>query len=318
MSIKVLKSGLLTTIQDLGRYGHQKSGMIVSGAMDTLALRIGNLLLGNSVNHAGIECTLLGPVILFENNQLIAITGADLSPQIDGLPVAMWRPIYAPKGSKLSFGKAITGCRSYITVYGGFDVPEVLSSRSTYLRASIGGWEGRALKADDVIRFMQPYLHPLKKFSWSAGISIYPDLSTTTIRVIKGPEFEQFNEKSTIKFFNEPFTVSKEADRMGYRLDGPSMQMVKPKEMLSAAVTFGTIQVPQQGTPIVLMADHQTTGGYPRIAQVASTDLTLLAQMQSGHKINFKLITLAEAHALLAERKQQLQQLEQTIALKYE
>ena len=317
MGISIVKPGLLTTLQDLGRHGYQKSGMVVSGAMDTLALRIGNLLLGNPVHEAGLECTLTGPLIVFEEDQLIAITGGNLSPQVDGKPVEMWRPLYLHKGSKLSFGKALAGCRAYLCVYGGFDVPEVLSSKSTYLRAGIGGWEGRALKANDLIPFKRTYQGSLRKFGWLAGRNIYPDLSIRNIQVVKGPEFEQFCEQSIHEFLNRPFGISKEADRMGYRLSGPTLQRKKDNELLSAAVTFGTVQVPGQGLPIVLMADHQTTGGYPRIAQVITTDLTLLAQAQPGQEITFELITLAKAQALLLAREQQINQLQQTITLKY-
>lgn len=317
MGIRVIKPGLLTTLQDLGRYGYQKSGMVVSGAMDTLALRIGNLLLGNPVQEAGIECTLTGPLIVLEEDQLIAITGGNLSPQVDGMPVEMWRPLYLHKGSTLSFGKAVSGCRTYICVYGGFDVPEVLSSKSTYLRAGIGGWEGRALRANDLIPFKKAYQGPLRKTGWSAGRNIYPDLSIRNIRIIKGPEFDQFTGQSIHEFLNGSFSISKEADRMGYRLEGPSLQRKTAKELLSAAVTFGTIQVPRQGAPIILMADHQTTGGYPRIAQVISADLTLLAQMPPGQEISFELINLVQAQALLLARGQQINQLAQTITLKY-
>lgn len=317
MGIKVIKPGLLSTLQDLGRSGYQKSGMVVSGAMDTLALRMGNLLLGNPVQEAGIECTLTGPLIVFEQDQLIAITGGNLSPQVDGKPVEMWRPLFIQKGSKLSFGKAVDGCRTYICVYGGFDVPEVLSSKSTYLRAGIGGWEGRALKPNDTIPFSRPYRGAQKKFGWSADRNIYPDLSIHNIRVIKGPEFGQFTEQSIHALLKGPFKISSEADRMGYRLSGPRLQQKTDKELLSVAVTFGTVQVPAQGTPIILMADHQTTGGYPRIAQAVSADLTLLAQVQPGQEITFELITLAQAQTLLLAREQQISQLQQTINLKY-
>ena len=318
MGIRVIKPGLLTTIQDLGRYGFQKSGMLVSGAMDTLALRIGNLLLGNPANEAGLEITFSGPTIIFEEDQLMAVTGGNLSPLIDGLPVAMWRPIYVQKGSVLSFGRAVDGCRSYLIIYGGFQVPEVMSSKSTYLRAEIGGWKGRAIKANDLLPFRKRYIGQLKKFGWSAGKNIYPDLSNTKIRVIKGPEFDQFNERSISLFFEESYTVSNESDRMGYRLKGPVLERNSSRELLSSAVTFGTVQVPAEGIPIILMADHQTTGGYPRIVQVISIDLTLLAQMQPGHKITFELITLAQAQVLLLTREQQLNQLQQTLNLKYD
>ncbi|TKC04274.1 5-oxoprolinase subunit C family protein [Pedobacter frigoris] len=316
MGIRILKPGLLSTVQDTGRYGHQKSGMVVSGAMDTLALKIGNMLLGNALAEAALECTLSGPELIFERDQLIAITGGNLSPQIDGVPLTMWKPVYVREGAKLSFGKATSGCRTYLSVYRGFDVPEVLGSKSTYLRGGMGGWEGRALKKDDFIPFNAIY-QGQHKFDWSAGKYLYPDLSNHKVRVIEGPEFGHFTAESIAAFFSQPFAISNEADRMGYRLTGQTLQRHETKEMLSAAVTFGTIQVPAQGVPIVLMADHQTTGGYPRIAQVISADLTLLAQMQPGREITFELITLEEAQALLLAQEQQMNQLRQTITLKY-
>ncbi|WP_316791145.1 biotin-dependent carboxyltransferase family protein [Pedobacter frigoris] len=316
MGIRILKPGLLSTIQDMGRHGHQKCGMVVSGAMDILALKIGNLLLGNSPAEAALECTLSGPELIFERDQLIAITGGNLSPQIDGVPLTMWKPVYVRAGAKLSFGKALSGCRTYLSVYRGFDVSEVLGSKSTYLRAGIGGWNGRALKKDDIIPF-KTSCQGQHKFDWSAGKNLYPDLSNPRIRVIEGPEFGQFTVESTADFLNGSYTVSNEADRMGYRLNGKALQQQVSKEMLSSAVTFGTIQVPAQGAPIVLMADHQTTGGYPRIAQVISADLTLLAQMQPGREITFELITLEQAQVLLLTQEQQLSQLRQTLTLKY-
>lgn len=316
MGIKVLKGGMLTTIQDLGRKGYRKDGIIVSGAMDTLALEIGNLLLGNDENEAGLECTLLGPKLLFKTTQLVAITGAELSPMMNGQPVKMWRPILVPEGTTLSFGAAIKGCRTYLTVFGGFDVPKVLDSRSTYLKAGFGGYEGRALKADDELSFNKIYHAIGGAFKWSVDLRLYPDLEDQVIRVMKGPEYDLFNSQSIINLFNEPYFVGKAADRMGYRLEGPALGLNKPKEMLSAAVTFGTVQVTPDGGAILLMADHQTTGGYPRIIQVITADLTKLAQMQSGNQIRFKLVTLEAAQQALQQREKQLKQLKQTLTLK--
>ena len=318
MGIRILKPGLLTTLQDLGRYGYQKSGIVVSGAMDTLALRIGNLLLGNPVNEAGLEITLVGPSVIFEEDQLMAITGGNLSPLINGLPVAMWRPIYVQKGDKLSFGRAVDGCRTYLSVYGGFDVPEIMFSKSTYLRATIGGWKGRAVKANDLLPFRKLYPQHAKKFGWSAGGNIYPDLSVRNIRVIQGPEFNQFTEQSISVFFEQSYAISNASDRMGYRLNGPLLERKSAVELLSSAVTFGTVQVPPEGIPIVLMADHQTTGGYPRIVQVIGVDLPLLAQISPGQKITFELITLAQAQSLLLVREQKMNQLQQTLNLRYD
>lgn len=316
MGFKVVKAGMLSTIQDLGRYGYQKSGIIVSGAMDKLALRVANLLLGNKEEEAGLEITLIGPVLLFEEAQLIILTGADLSPSIDGEPVTMWRPVYIPKGSILTFGKPASGCRAYLSVAGGFEIKPVLGSYATYLQAGIGGWEGRALKPGDQIPFKQTY-KDRGKFNWTPDLKLYPMLDKQTIRVIAGPEFDLFTKESTASFFSEEFSISKENNRMGYRLDGPGIYLAENKEMLSSAVTFGTVQVPQQGKPIILMADSQTTGGYPRIAQVTTADLSILAQKQTGEQIKFELITLAEAQKHLREQEQQIQQLKHTISLKY-
>jgi antagonist of KipI len=318
MGIKVLKGGLLTTVQDTGRFGYRKDGIIVSGAMDMLALRVGNLLLGNQEHEAGIECTLMGPKIFFESEQLIALTGADLSPVMDNIPVKMCRPVFAKKGSVLNFGASIAGCRSYLTVFGGFDVPEILGSRSTYLRAAFGGWKGRALKAGDHIPFKEKNQAILRDFSWSCDLTrIYPDLNDEVIRVIKGPEYELFSANSRQLFFEQDFYLSNESDRMGYRLHGPVLELSNPQEMISSAVTFGTVQVTSGGDAIVLMADHQTTGGYPRIVQVITADFSKLAQLQSGQKIRFELITLATAHAALQQREQQMKQLRQALTFKY-
>ncbi|RZM29057.1 MAG: biotin-dependent carboxyltransferase family protein [Pedobacter sp.] len=316
MGFKVIKAGMLSTIQDLGRYGYRKSGIIVSGAMDKLALRIGNLLLGNNEEEAGLEITLIGPALLFEEAQSIVLTGADLSPSIDGAPIKMWRPVFIPKGSILTFGKPASGCRAYLSVAGGFKIKPALGSYATYLQAGIGGWEGRALKPGDQIPFKQPYKDK-GKFNWTPDLKLYPGLNKQTVSVIAGPEFDLFTKESTAAFLSQEFSISKENNRMGYRLDGPGIHLAENKEMLSSAVTFGTVQVPQQGKPIVLMADCQTTGGYPRIAQVITADLSILAQKQTGSQIKFELITLAEAQKCLQQQEQQIQQLKNTISLKY-
>ncbi|RQO74876.1 KipI antagonist [Pedobacter sp. KBW06] len=317
MGIKVLKAGLLTTVQDAGRYGYRKDGIILAGAMDAHAWKLGNMLVGNTAGEAGIECTLMGPFLLFEQDQLIAITGADLSAEVDGVPVPMWRPIHIQKGAILSFGQARSGCRTYLAVHGGFDLPPVLGSNSTYLRAGFGGLEGRALKTGDLIPFKSAAPDLPGAFNWSLSPKMYQRRQDELIRVIRGPEFEDFHEKSMAAILTEKFKISKEADRMGYRLEGTALKLLKKKEMLSSAVAFGTVQVTAEGNPIVLMADHQTTGGYPRILQVASVDLGKLAQFQSGDLLSFELITLAQAQVLAVSEEQELRQLHQTLTFKY-
>lgn len=316
MGIKVIKGGMLTTVQDLGRTGYRKDGIVVSGAMDSLALEIGNLLLGNERGEAGLECTLMGPKLLFQTDHLIAITGGNLSPMIDGLPVKMWSPLIIQKGAVLSFGAAVKGCRSYLTVFGGFDLPKVLGSSATYLKAGFGGYNGRALKSEDELFFKESYKHKGEAFNWSADLKLYPSLDDHQIRVIKGPEYELFNDQSKIALLKSSFLITKEADRMGYRLEGSFLATTEPQEMLSSAVCFGTVQVTPNGSAILLMADHQTTGGYPRALQVIMADLTKLAQMKSGQRIQFQPVTLTEARSALLQRTRQLKQLKQTLTFK--
>ncbi|ALL05191.1 hypothetical protein AQ505_06600 [Pedobacter sp. PACM 27299] len=317
MGIKVIKAGMLTTIQDLGRIGYRKDGVIESGAMDKDALLMGNLLLGNEETDAGLECTLSGPSLLFENEALIAITGADLSAEIDGASIDRYRPILVPKGAVLSFGEALAGCRAYLTVQGGFDIPQVLGSYSTYLRAGFGGFEGRALKKGDQIAFNQDIPVLPERLNWSLSRSMYTSLIPQVIRVIKGPEFDLFQEKSIADLLLKEFRISNAADRMGYQLEGPLLQLKTNKEMLSSAVAFGTVQVTAQGSPVILMADHQTTGGYPRILQVLSVDLGKLAQLSPGKVIQFEMLTLKQAQKLLTARTEEINQLKQSLTFKY-
>ncbi|MGY4385891.1 antagonist of KipI [Pedobacter sp. UYP24] len=313
MGIKVVKSGLLSTIQDLGRIGYQKDGVIVSGAMDTLALRIGNLLVGNAEGEAGIEITLLGGSILFEQDQVIAIAGANLSAKIDGVEAPIWKPFLVSKGSILSFGKPITGCRTYLLVQGGFELRAVLSSYSTYLKADFGGWEGRAFRVGDCIPFKKKLKNLTTKFNWSVDLKCYPSLNSKVIRYIEGPHFDSFKD---IHHFSR-FKVSNQADRMGYQLEGARLELKHKFELLSTAVTFGTIQVPPDGNLILLMADHQTTGGYPIVAQVIGVDLTLLAQKKPGDELVFELTTLEHAQELLSQREELMRQLKQVLSLKH-
>ncbi|MEJ8803817.1 5-oxoprolinase subunit C family protein [Pontibacter sp. H249] len=332
MSIKVIKPGLLTTVQDLGRHGHQQEGVIVAGAMDPFALRIANLLVGNSDNTAALEITLQGPTLYFENDQLIALAGADMTPVINNEPVRMWRPILLRAGSTLALKGAREGCRTYLAVSGGIDVPAILGSTSTYLRAGFGGYQGRALQVDDVIpcQTHTPVAAALfTKLSEQAVGKWFAQTSWTLepqpymvyeeqplIKALPGPEHELFNESSQQYFWEGKFQVTSQSDRMGYRLLGQVLQLAQPEEMLSSAVTFGAVQVPPQGSPIILMADHQTTGGYPRIAQVISADLPKLAQVQPGRNIQFKKVNLQEAHALYMQQEADLEQLKSAISLK--
>lgn len=325
MSLNIISPGLLTTVQDLGRHGYQKDGVSVSGAMDPFALRAANLLVGNEEGEAGMEITLKGPKIFFTKRQLIALTGADLSPILNGLPVKSWRPVLVEEGSILEFGAALNGCRAYIAVAGGFDLPKVMGSNATYLRAGIGGLNGRALQLGDSIPCkalparMEAFLRGLTiaqvgqpgvQSNWSVDSSLHVTYQEPQpIRVVKGPEYPLFSEQSQQDFWHLAYQVTARSDRMGYHLLGTRLALATESEMVSSAVTFGTVQVPPEGSPIVLMADHQTTGGYPRIAQVISADFSKLAQLVPRHKILFREVTLEEAQSLYIRQEKTLEKL---------
>jgi antagonist of KipI len=327
MSISVLRPGLLTTIQDLGRFGSQKYGVIVSGAMDSYSLRIANLLTGNKENEGALEITLTGPKLQFECDQLIAITGGDLQATIDGEKAPMWRPVLVREGSVLQFKSAQEGCRAYLAFAGGIAVPEVLGSKSTYIRAGIGGFQGRALKKGDTLTFGNmneiscALVRKLKDtghaFPWAANTASLINLKQNqTVRVMRGTEFDRFDDESRQTLFNQIYTVSTEADRMGYRLKGPKLSLAGKFELLSEGVTCGTIQVPASGEPIILMADRQTTGGYPKIGQVISADLPGLAQLQPMGRIQFKQVSLETAQQELLAKEQMIQEIKTSIRLK--
>ncbi|MEJ9301810.1 biotin-dependent carboxyltransferase family protein [Priestia megaterium] len=331
MSIKVIRPGLLTTIQDIGRHGYQKDGMIVSGAMDKVALRIANLLVGNQENQPVIEITLMGPKIEFQQDALIALTGGDLSPTVNDEVVKMWRPLYVKKGSVLQFGVPILGCRSYLSVSGAFNVPAVMGSTSTSLRARIGGLHGKALQSGDEVLSHPPtetgeaIIKKLVKKQtdrsfqqafWTIHPKLLPSYETPIIRTMKGAEFDWFTKESQQHFFNQEFDVTPQSDRMGYRLKGKKLVLGQEKELLSSAVTFGTIQVPKEGQPIVLLADHQTTGGYPRIGQVATADFSALAQISPGKKVSFQAISLDEAQHLYMEQEKKINHIKRALRMK--
>lgn len=322
--LKINKGGLQATVQDLGRYGFQKYGVIASGAMDPFAHRIANLLVGNDENDATLEIALVGPVIEFQQESFIALCGGDLSPELNGEPLKMWRTIAVGKGDILKFGAPLSGCRAYLAVAGGISVPLVMDSKATYLRAKIGGFNGRALKTGDVLEtgpVVPELLSSLsnaaqKEVEWQIQPPRY--FSEPVVRVMKGRQFELFDEASKSRLFHDSFSVSSNSDRMGYRLEGAALALAEPKELISEAVAFGSIQVPADGNPIVLLADRQTTGGYPKIGQVASVDLPLVTQLKPGDRIRFKEITLEEAQHLFLEQEQQIRQLKIGIQLKRE
>jgi biotin-dependent carboxylase-like uncharacterized protein len=306
--ILIESPGLFTTVQDTGRYGYQRFGMPVSGAMDVFSLRLAYILVGNSPDEAGLEATYTGPAILFRSQGAFAVCGADMAPHKNGKPVSNNKTITVKKGDLLGFSGLRSGCRAYIAISGGIDLPPVMGSRSTYLRAKLGGYEGRPLRAGDEI--------PLGKGSGKIPlreipVGILPEYRTEAcLRVIEGPEFYRFETEGITAFFSSEYTVTDQSDRMGYRLSG-NITRHKPEgpDIISSPVSAGTIQVPGNGQPIILMADRQTTGGYTRIANVVTADLTLAAQLKPGDKIRFAGVSLEEARDLLVKRKQAIKYL---------
>ena len=331
--ITISKPGLLSSIQDLGRYGFQKYGVIASGAMDSTAHRIANLLVGNPEYTPTLEITLIGPVIHFHHDTLIAICGGDLSPTINQIPVPSWRTVFVKKGTVLRFGAARSGCRAYLAVAGGFSIPRIMNSTSTYVRAKIGGFHGRALITGDQIKFYSPseLSHKMmqqlnfhggnKAFAqmdWSIASDLIPNLKRNPpIRVVNGRHYHLFSKDSQEKIFSKPFIVTAQSDRMGYRLQGPTLKLTRAQEMISEAVVFGTIQVPADGNPIILLADRQTTGGYPKIGQIASVDLPLIAQAKPGDEVYFNKVSLEEAQKLYLEREIKINLLKHGILHKF-
>ncbi|HEX6939716.1 MAG TPA: biotin-dependent carboxyltransferase family protein [Longimicrobiales bacterium] len=313
MSLRVLRPGLLTTVQDLGRPGHQHEGITVGGAMDPFALRLANLLVGNDEHAAALELTLIGPTLRIEADVLLAITGGDLRPVIDDRPVPMWHAVRVRAGATLSFRGAASGCRAYLAVAGGIDVPVVLGSRSTHLRARFGGLDGRPLREADVVPLgLPPELSrrlaatiprtdaPFAVADWLAAGAVLAGYGPNPVlRLLRGPEFDRLTPASRERLFGGTFRVAPESDRMGYRLEGPPLEVTDGAEAISEGVATGTLQLPPDGTPIALMADRQTTGGYPRIGHVAAIDRPRLAQLRPGDELRFREIGLAEAQARL-------------------
>ncbi|HWJ77902.1 MAG TPA: biotin-dependent carboxyltransferase family protein [Niallia sp.] len=310
--IKVIKPGLHTTVQDLGRYGFQQLGISPSGAMDDYAHRLVNILVGNRENAATLEMTLTGAKLLFKTDSLIAIGGAQTQVFINDRKVSMWRPIYIKAGSVLSIGIAEFGCRMYLAVSGGIAVTSILKSSSTYLRGNLGGYKGRALQSDDEILIGEKSLigaryckreNATLQMDWCVSESMLLHYKKPFIQLIEGKEFYLMSKDSKRKLFKDEFRISPNSDRMGYRLNGNKLSLHSKKELLSEGVSLGTIQLPSDGNPIVLMADRQTTGGYAKIAYIASVDLSIMAQKKPGDSIQFKKIALEEAQKEWIERE---------------
>ena len=310
MKLVIQTPGALTTVQDLGRWGYQAIGMPVSGAMDAPALVRGNILLGNPDNAAALEMTMMGPSVMFKDGEgAIAITGGDLQPKLNGQPAANWTVLPVKDGDVLSFGGICgKGFRAYLCVTGGIDVPVVMGSRSTYMKAKIGGLDGRKLAKGDELSAGSSGV-------FKAGVScpenLRPDYSSKPLRTVLGPQDDYIKPEGLKTFLSAEYKISSSSDRMGSRMEGGAViEHVKGPDIVSDAIPMGAVQIPGQGLPIVMMADRQTTGGYVKIGVVHALDVARLSQFMPGSAVRFSEITQkqgieiskAEAQALVSLR----------------
>ncbi len=329
MSLRVETFGLLTTLQDLGRRGFQHLGVGPTGAMDEVSHRLANLLVGNPAQAPTVEMTLTGPNLRFKTESLVALCGADLSPKIEDQPVPLWRPVLVKAGALLRFGRPAQGVRCYLAAEGGFQVPIVMGSASTNLSASFGGFQGRALKVGDQLetgpcpgnryptlrRGFQRGERPFLGTAWFAPWSRELDFARpATLRFIPGPQWPLLTDESRQSVLEATFKVAPNSNRMGLRMQGPKLSLEQPLEMISSAVATGTLQLPPDGSLILLMADRQTTGGYPRLGEVTSVDLPKAAQLRPGEALRFSPISLEAAQELLLRREAWFHDLEQILA----
>lgn len=310
--VTVIKPGMLTTVQDGGRMGYQQYGVTVSGVMDHYAYRMANWLVGNNEKEAVLEVTLLGPTLEINKDMVVAITGGDLGPNLNGQPMAQWTSVALSPGDILSFTGVRSGCRGIIAFGGGIQVPPLMGSRSTYTRGRMGGLEGRPLQRGDTLVMGQASV-PASQVLGRKGIP-YDFIKNNQgehvlIRVVPGPQEDAFTEEGLATFYNERYQVSSESDRMGCRLSGPAVAHKKSADIISDGIAMGAIQVPGHGCPIIMMADRQTTGGYTKIANVITVDLPKIAQVKPGEYVRFKSVTVEEAQRLIMEEEALFSQL---------
>ena len=311
MSLIVERAGFLTSVQDLGRAGLREFGVSAGGALDSFGLRVANLLVGNDEGAAGLEITLGGLQLRFDYERVVAWCGGEFDVQIASTPLPAGHSAHVQAGKRLKFGRPQSGCRAWLAVSGGIDVPVVLGSRSTDLRAQFSGFEGRKLRDGDVIPLGAGPGSPSRATgvsSWTAPHDwVSPAKPKPILRFIRGVDWSRFNDVPVRRFTEHEFTVSPDSDRMGVRLEGPELKRIDQSDLISEAVAPGTIQVPPNGKPILLLGDCQTIGGYPKMAHVITVDLGVAAQLRAGDHIRFSEVSLTDAHRLLLEREREFE-----------
>jgi antagonist of KipI len=304
-SIEVQEPGLLTTVQDLGREGFGPLGVSPSGAADLVSLRLGNRLVSNEENSAALEMTLVGGAYRFKQPAVIGLTGSDFGATLDGAPIPMWEPVQARAGAFLRIGATRSGARCYLCVQGGIAVAPVLGSASTHLLSGLGGFAGRALKRGDVLP-IGPASGPFSERRADTQI-LHALAPRKALRVTAGPQAGWFPESAVRAFYGSSYRVAENSDRMGLRLEGPPVALTSPREMITEGVSLGAIQIPAGGQPIILFVEQQTTGGYPKIANVLSADLHSLGQLRPRDEVRFERVEFETARSLLREQESLIQ-----------
>lgn len=308
MGIIIETPGLLTTIQDAGRFGYGQFGVTPSGPMDAESFQIANLLVGNPPGESALEATILGPAFRVTEETVMAIAGADMSPTVNGAAIPMHQAIRVPAGSEVKLQAAQNGSRTYIAFHGGFDVPLVMGSRATSIQNHIGGFDGRKLAKGDEIPLRQGKDAPQDVSRRLVAHQIRRK-HENIVRVILGPQEDYFTQKGIGTFLEKPYTVSKDFDRMGCRLEGEPIEHKTDGNIISDGMAYGAIQVPTTGQPIIMLAERQSTGGYTKIATVISVDLPIIGQCFPGDIIRFQAVSIEEAHRLLKEQNAKMQDL---------
>lgn len=303
--IEIINGGMLSTVQDAGRFGVMKNGFTQSGVMDSYAMKIVNALCGNRLDAPVIEMTIMGATLRFDCDTVFCLSGGEFSSALNGKPVTNNRTYKAHSGDMLSVGVAKSGMRIYLGVAGGIDVPLVMGSASTNIKLGIGGFEGRKLKKGDIIPVGTPSASAVE----GKCSEITRQGRIVDIRVIPGPQDDMFTDTDKKLFFNQSYCVTPYLDRMGIRLNGIALKGKDGLDIISDGITFGSIQIARSGMPIILMADHQTTGGYAKIATVISVDLPKLAQVKQNDIIRFKKVTVKQAEKLAINEKKYFEKL---------
>ncbi len=303
----ILSPGPLSTIQDEGRFGYMSTGFSPNGAMDAYSMKIANILVGNTPEDGVIEMTMMGMAAHFSCDTVMALTGADMQPMLNGEPVEMYCAVPVHAGDELVLKAATRGLRTYLSVAGGFDLPWEMGSMSTNLKCGLGGFCGRKLQAGDEIPLRRSITICQLGNRKTKPENEYADV--ITVRVVMGPQADYFTQKGIDTFLNSSYTVTPQSDRMGVRLDGEKIENKNGVDIISDGIATGAIQIPAAGTPIIMMADRQTTGGYAKIATVISSDLKLIAQAKPGTKISFQAVTEKEAVTLKRKEQRALKEL---------